>query len=304
MGRLFREFAIALAAAIVISLFISLTLTPMMCAHVLRRSDPERRPAWPARASEAVFQFGFRMYRGSLSWVVRHQPLMLLVTLSTIAFTVYLYGIVPKGFIPQQDSGRMTGQVQADQATSYASMQAKLRQATAVLQADPAVENTIAFMGGSGGRLGGAMNNATVFAMLKPPEERKINADALIARLRPQFARVPGALVVLQSVQGLRIGTRISGGQYQYTLQSDSVSDLNTWAPRVFQRLRAMTVITDVNIDQQNKRAADLTGDRLAIPLRAWELRRETVDRRHGFTIPSASGRLPRSIRNWRSSTW
>jgi len=253
VGRLFREFAIALAASIVISLFISLTLTPMMCAHVLRRPDPARRPSWPSRLSEGIFQFGFRVYRVSLGWVVRHQPIMLLVTLSTVAVTVYLYRVVPKGFIPQQDSGRMTGQVQADQAISFSAMQEKLRQATAVLQADPAVENTIAFMGGSGGRLGGAMNNATMFATLKPPKVRKVTAEQLITRWRPQFARVAGASVFLQSVQSLRIGTRISGGQYQYTLQSDSVSDLNTWAPRVFQRLRAMPDLADVNIDQQNK---------------------------------------------------
>jgi multidrug efflux pump len=147
----------------------------------------------------------------------------------------------------------MTGQVQADQSTSYAAMRAKLNQVTAVLQQDPAVENTIAFMGGSGGRLGGAMNNATVFLTLKPPEVRKTNADQVIARLRPQLARVPGAGVFLQAIQSLRIGTRIAGGQYQYTLQSDSVTDLNTWAPRVFQRLRGMPQIADVNIDQQNK---------------------------------------------------
>jgi multidrug efflux pump len=249
VGRLFREFAIALSSAVVISLLISLTLTPMMCAHLLRSANEQPRHGFAWRVSERFFQFVLRTYERQLSWVLRHQPLTLAVTLATIGFTVYLYIGVPKGFFPQQDTGRLSGQIQADQATSFAAMRQRIVQASDILRADPAVRNVMAFMGGRGG----ALNNASMFITLKPISERKIGADQVIARLRPKLARIPGAGVFLQAIQPVRIGTRIVGAQYQYTLQSDNVEELNQWAPRVFQKLRVLPQLADVNTDHQNK---------------------------------------------------
>jgi multidrug efflux pump len=253
VGRLFREFAITLCAAIAISLFVSLTLTPMLCSRLLR--DPSRVKRGIAyRVSERGFEWIRRVYERSLGWVLRHQPVMLLATLITIAVTGYLYVIIPKGFFPQQDAGKMTGQVQADQATSFGAMKDRVVQAASIIQKDPDIENVMVFLGGGGGGGGGAaVNNARMFLTLKPPPARKLNADQVIARLRPNLARVAGASVFLQSIQTVRIGTRIVGAQYQYTLQSDSVADLNQWAPLVFQKLKTLPQLADVNIDQQNK---------------------------------------------------
>jgi multidrug efflux pump len=253
VGRLFREFAFTLSAAIIISLFVSLTLTPMMCSRLLRR---ERRGGHGLlyRASESGFALIARLYNGSLRWVLRHQPLTFFVTLATIGVTMYLYVVIPKGFFPQQDTGRMTGQIQADMATSFGAMRVRTEQAAAIIQSDPAVENVMTFLGGGGGGGGGGgINNARMFITLKDISQRKDSADQVIARLRPRLGRVAGASVFLQSIQTLRIGTRIVGAQYQYTLQSDSIADLNLWAPQVFQALRSLPQLADVNIDQQNK---------------------------------------------------
>ncbi len=252
VGRLFREFAFTLSIAIVISLFVSLTLTPMMCSRLLRR---ERRGGHGLlyRASESGFALIARVYDASLRWVLRHQPLTFFVTLTTIAVTMYLYVVIPKGFFPQQDTGRMTGQIQADMATSFGAMRERSVQAASIIKSDPAIENVMMFIGGGGGGGAGGINNARMFITLKDISQRKDNADQVIARLRPRLARVAGASVFLQSIQTLRIGTRIVGAQYQYTLQSDSVTDLNTWAPQVFQVLRTLPQLADVNIDQQNK---------------------------------------------------
>jgi multidrug efflux pump len=254
VGRLFREFAFALSAAIIISLFVSLTLTPMMCSRILRH---ERKGGHGLlhRFSEGGFNLIARIYSATLRWVLRHQPLTFAVTLGTIALTMYLYVAIPKGFFPQQDTGRMTGQIQADMATSFGSMRGKVQQASDIIQSDPDIENVMAFLGGGGGGGAAGINNARMFITLKDIAERKdkANADQVIARLRPRLARVAGASVFLQSIQTLRIGTRIVGAQYQYTLQSDNVSDLNFWAPQVFQVLRTLPQLADVNIDQQNK---------------------------------------------------
>ena len=254
VGRLFREFAFTLSAAIIISLFVSLTLTPMMCSRILRH---ERKGGHGLlhRFSEGGFNLIARMYCATLRWVLRHQPLTFAVTLGTIALTMYLYVAIPKGFFPQQDTGRMTGQIQADMATSFGSMRGKVQQASDIIQSDPDIENVMAFLGGGGGGGAAGINNARMFITLKDIAERKdkANADQVIARLRPRLGRVAGASVFLQSIQTLRIGTRIVGAQYQYTLQSDNVSDLNFWAPQVFQVLRTLPQLADVNIDQQNK---------------------------------------------------
>jgi multidrug efflux pump len=253
VGRLFREFAIALCAAIVISLAVSLSLTPMMCSRLLRNYDADKH-GFLYRVSERGFEFMRRVYERSLRSLLRHQFVVLVVTIATITLTGYLYVVIPKGFFPQQDTGRMTGQVQADQATSFGAMRDRVAQAGKILQDDPAMENVMMFLGGGGGGGGGgAVNNARMFITLKPPGQRTANADEVIARLRPKLARVAGASVFLQSIQAIRIGTRIVGAQYQYTLQSDSVAELNQWAPLVFQKLRTMPQLADVNIDQQNR---------------------------------------------------
>jgi multidrug efflux pump len=252
VGRLFREFAVTLSMAILISLVISLTTTPMMCARLLRSHESERKHGWMYNLSERGFDAVLRGYDRSLSWVLRHQFLTLLVMLSTLAFTVHLYIAIPKGFFPQQDTGRLSGQMQADQATSFQAMRERMLQVVQTVMADPAVE-TLNASTGAGGWGGGGTNAARMFITLKPLEERKMNSDQVIARLRPNLQKIAGISLYLQSVQDLRIGGRSSGAQYQYTMQSDSVRDLNEWAPKVFHKLKTLTEIADVNTDQQDK---------------------------------------------------
>ncbi len=247
VGRLFREFAVTLSVAILISLLVSLTLTPMMCARLLRTPGEEQHGIL-YRVSERGFNLVLRVYGRSLQWVLRHQPLTFSVTLATIVVTVYLYIAIPKGFFPQTDVGTITGQIQADQASSFQAMRARVLLAANTVAQDPAVENVIAFMGG-----GGALNSGRMFITLRPPKERKLTADQVIGRLRPRLARVPGTNLFLQAIQVLRIGTRIVGAQYQYTLQSESVSELNQWAPLVYNKLRTLRQLTDVNTNQQDK---------------------------------------------------
>ncbi len=261
VGRLFREFAVTLSAAIVISLAISLTATPMMCARLLRPPGEERHGFF-YRVSEAGFDRLHRFYEKTLGWVLRHQPVTLLVTLSTIALTIYLYIAIPKGFFPQQDTGRLQGQILADQATSFQAMQDRVIQVVNTVMEDPAVDTLNAFLGG-GGFGGGSVNAGRMFVMLKPPSERKMSSDEVIARMRPNLAKIPGVSLFLQSAQDLRIGGRNSAAQYQYTLQSDSTKDLNQWAPLVLRKLRTLPVLADVNTDQQDKGlAANLVIDR------------------------------------------
>jgi multidrug efflux pump len=252
VGRLFREFAVTLSVAIVISLAVSLTTTPMMCALLLRSHQREQHGRI-YRLNEWAFNKIHRGYELSLRWVLRHQPLMLLVTLSTIGLTIYLYVIIPKGFFPQQDTGRLSGQIMADQATSFQAMETRVLQIVNVVMRDPAVDSLSAYTGGSGGFSRG-INTGTMFVTLKGLKERNnMTADQVIARLRGQTARIPGATLYLQPVQDLRIGGRGSAAQYQFTLQSDSVQDLNHWAPIMEGKLRALPEIIDLNSDQQNK---------------------------------------------------
>ena len=247
-GRLFREFAVTLAVAVGVSLVISLTTTPMMCALLLR-AQREQDHGRLYRASESVFQWSLRLYERTLVWVLRHQFLMLLVTLATIGVTVYLYVVIPKGFFPQQDTGGLVGTIQADQSGSFQSMQPILRQFVTVVGADPAVQNVVGFVGGNAGPI----NTGRMFVELKPLEERQISADRVMARLRGRLARVPGASLFMQVSQDLRLGGRQSGAQYQFTLQSDNIKELNEWAPRVLDKIRALPVLTDVNTDQQDR---------------------------------------------------
>ncbi len=255
VGRLFREFAVTLSVAIAVSLVISLTATPMMCATLLRPHDQEKRSRF-YQTSERGFAWIIGRYEKSLGWVLRHQPLTLAVTLATMAATIVLYAKIPKGFFPQQDTGRLTGQIVADQDTSFQAMQGKLGEfVTSVIQ-DPAVESANGFIGGSA-------NTGRMFISLKDLGVRKVSGDQVIARLRGKLARVPGATLYLQPVQDIRVGGRPSATQYQYTLQGDNSDELFQWAPRVLDGLRKLKELADVNSDQQNKGLqASLTIDR------------------------------------------
>jgi multidrug efflux pump len=247
VGRLFREFAVTLSAAIAVSLVVSLTVTPTMCAKFLRPARKEKHnPIY--RASEWAFDKTLAIYTHSLEWVLRHQPLTLLVTIATAALSIYLYVIVPKGFFPQQDTGRIMGSVQASQDISFESMKGKMSQFVNIVMQDPAVQTIVGFAGGNT-----TYNTGRMFITLKPLAERKITADQIIARLRRKLAVVPGATLYMQSAQDLTIGGRQSQAQYQYTLQGENLDDLNNWSPRLLQKLRTIPQLRDVNTDQQDK---------------------------------------------------
>ncbi|HEX5545035.1 MAG TPA: efflux RND transporter permease subunit, partial [Nitrospira sp.] len=247
MGRLFREFAVTLSVAILVSLVVSLTTTPMICARTLISQEGRTHGLW-YRLAERFFEGMRGGYARSLSWVLRHPRGMLTLTLATMVFSVYLYTFVPKGFFPQQDTGRMFGNIQAAQDISFQAMRQKLTQVVDIIKSDPAVETVTGFSGGSGNT-----NSGRMFIALKPLQERQLSVDQVIARLRPKLAEVPGAPTVLQAIQDLRIGGRVSSAQYQYTLQSVDLAELNTWAPRVERQLRQLSEIADINSDQQDK---------------------------------------------------
>jgi multidrug efflux pump len=246
VGRLFREFAVTLSVAIGVSLLISLTATPMMCATLLR-SHGEAKHGRLYNASERAFDWILRGYERSLAWVLRHQRLTITVTLATMVGTIYLYAKIPKGFFPQQDSGRLTGTIQADQDTSFQAMQQKLHLFVETVMHDPDIDSANGFVGG------GTVNAGRMFVSLKPREKRKASADQIIARLRGKLAHVPGATLVLQPVQDVRVGGRPSAAQYQYTLQGDNADELLQLAPQVYEKLRHLPQLTDVNSDQQNR---------------------------------------------------
>jgi len=246
VGRLFREFAVTLSAAILISLVVSLTATPMMCARLLRaRSDAQ--PGRLAQLNERAFTRVHDSYRRSLDWALAHGRIMLLVLLATVGFNVYLYTIVPKGFFPQQDTGRLTGNIQADQSISFQAMRDKLSNFVDIVRQDPAVDSVIGFTGG------GQRNTGMMFVALKPLAERELSADQVIARLRKKLANEPGANLFLQPVQDIRVGGRSANAQYQFTLQADGIDELRAWEPRVRQALRDLPQLADVNTDQQDK---------------------------------------------------
>jgi len=251
VGRLFREFAVTLSAAIAISLFVSLTTTPMMCATLLT-PDGDRHHGRLYRLSERAFDWVLRRYDASLALVLRHPRGVLLVALLTIAVNAYLFVVVPKGVLPQQDTGRLTGAIQAAHDISFQAMQAKLTEVIGIISDDPAVDNVIGFTGGGGGG-GATVNTARMFIALKPLEERRLSADQVIGRLRGKLAGVPGAPAFLQAVQDLRVGGRASNAQYQYTLQGEDVADLDAWAPRVAERLRTLPQLVDFSSDQQDR---------------------------------------------------
>ena len=304
IGRLFREFAVTISVAIAVSLVVSLTTTPMMCAWLLKAKDEEKHGRI-YRASEAVFQWVLNRYESMLRWVLRHQFLMIILTIATVGFTGFLYVIVPKGFFPQQDTSRLTGTIQADQDTSFQTMNGLLKQFAKTVGQDPDVVNVIAFTGGGGGGGGRATNVAQMYVALKDVNKRSViqshglvygflswlkshglpitqnllndsdrlaashhaSADDVIARMRTKLAGVPGATLYLQSVQDLRIGGRTSSSQYQYTLQGDNLKELNEWGPKVLHKLRELEgrVLVDVASDQQNSGLeSTVTVDRIA----------------------------------------
>jgi multidrug efflux pump len=251
VGRLFREFAVTLSAAVAISLVVSLTTTPMMCAALLR-VDNGRRHGPLYRASERVFAWMQNTYRSSLGWALRHPRFMLTLTLLTVGINIGLFIIVPKGFFPEQDTGRIGGSIQAGQDISFQAMKGKLAQVVKVISSDPDVTSVSGFSGGGGGG-GSTTNTGRMFISLKPFEERKASARDVITRLRKKLAQVPGAPTYLQPVQELRVGGRASSALYQYTLQGDNLDELNSWAPRMLRRLRELPQLVDVSSDQQDK---------------------------------------------------
>jgi multidrug efflux pump len=244
LGRLFREFAVTLSVAILVSLVVSLTTTPMMCAYLLKRR-PARRPGPLARASEGAFAALQRVYARSLAWSLAHPKTILLGLLATVAVNVLLYAVIPKGFFPQQDTGRLMGSIQADQSISFQALRQKQADFVEIVRNDPGVATVIASIGGGRGGSG------NMFVTLKPVRERNATADEVIARLRPKLAAVAGASLFLQATQDVRIGGRTSGAQYQYTLSADDLEELRAWTPRLQQALMQEPLLADVNTDQQ-----------------------------------------------------
>ncbi len=252
VGRLFREFSMTITVAIVISLVASLTTTPMMCA-VLLRAERDRAHGWIYRASERVFEVMLSSYRRTLVVALRHPASVMLILAAVLGLNFYLYAVVPKGFVPQQDTGLLIGSIQADQSISFQLMQQKLRQFVDIVKNDSSVATVVGFTGGGQGPGGGSTNSGTVFVSLKPQNERGLSADQVIGRLRGELAAVPGATLFLQAVGDLGPGGRSSNAQYQYTLQGSTSAELDEWTPKIVAALQAEPTLADVSSDQQNK---------------------------------------------------
>jgi multidrug efflux pump len=257
IGRLFREFAVVLSVAILVSLAVSLTTTPMMCSVLLAKKAVHGK--W-YQASERAFNRILKGYEHTLAWVLDHSLIVLIITLLAIGLNVFLYIVVPKGFFPQQDTGRLNGTIIADQSISFPAMQQKITQLAAIAKQDPGVDTVLIFTGGGGGT---TTNTGRVFISLKPLAARKSTADQIINRLRPKLAAVAGATLFLQAVQDVRMGGRQSAAQYQYTIQSADLEVLNHWSPILLKALKGIHQLTDMNSDAQNKGlAAKLVIDR------------------------------------------
>jgi multidrug efflux pump len=257
VGRLFREFAVVLSVAILVSLVISLTATPMMCSRLLKNLRDERH-GMAYRASERAFTALLGAYERSLGWVLEHSRLTLVVLALTIALNFYLFWIVPSGFFPQQDNGIVFGGIQGSQDISFQAMQAATARIVSIIKTDPAVQNVMAFTGG-----GGPTNGGFVYMGLKPRNQRDASSSEVINRLRPKLLSVSGASTFMQAGQDVSIGGRRSSAQYQYTIQSDTLQELVQWGPVLLQQMRKLPMLTDVNTDQQNSGLqAMLTYDR------------------------------------------
>jgi multidrug efflux pump len=246
VGRLFREFAVTLSAAIIVSLIVSLTTTPMMCARLLR-SKEELNKGWFYQKSEQIFEAVLAFYRRSLSWALRHGQLTMAILFVVICLNVFLYIIIPKGFFPQQDTGALVGTIQADQNISFQAMQRKLIGIMDIIRSDPAVGSIAGFTGG------GQRNSGFMYISLKPIRERKVSADQVMARLRPKLAHEAGAKLFLQSVQDIRVGGRSAGATYQYTLQAEDLTELRLWEKRIKDAFNELPELTDVNTDEQDR---------------------------------------------------
>ena len=248
VGRLFREFTATLSLAIMISMVISLTTTPMMCALILRPKKTAER-----KRRKGLLERSLGAYERTLGWSLRHGRLVMLALLVTIGLNVLLFTVIPKGFFPQEDTGLITGGIVADQSISFQLMKDKLGQLMEIVQGDPAVESVAGYTGAGSGGGAGATNTGSVYVLLKPLSVRKVSSDDVIARLRPKLSQVAGGRLFLQTVQDIRVGARQSNAQYQFTLQADKVSDLNEWGPKLLAELQHSPVIADVNSDQQQK---------------------------------------------------
>jgi multidrug efflux pump len=246
VGRLFREFAMTISISILISLAVSLATTPMMCA-VLLRGEPHEGHGRLYQISERFFDAMLNFYRRTLNSALVHPRSVMLILAAVLGLNFYLYDVIPKGFFPQQDTGRIVGIIQADQSISFQLMQQKLTQFVSIVKNDPAVETAVGFTGG------GQTNSGFMFVSLLPLDQRKVSADGVIARLRRAMAVVPGATLFLQAVQDIRVGGRASNAQYQYTLQGASLEELNDWSPKIAAALQREPNLADVNNDQQNK---------------------------------------------------
>jgi len=282
VGRLFLEFAVTLSVAIAVSLLVSLTVTPMMCAKFLRSADKEKHGRI-YRFSEKIFDTMLRLYSKGLKVVLRHQPLTLLITIATAALSIYLYVIVPKGFFPQQDTGRLQGAVQAAQDISFAAMKDKMTQFVGIVMKDPAVETIVGFAGGNT-----SANQGRMFVTLKPLAERKISADQVIGRLRRKLAVVPGATLFLQSAQDLTIGGRQSQAQFQYTLQGENLNDLNYWSPLLLQKLRSLPELREAT---------------RVFAVHAFHQLRQLVDRKRTEAVQLCQDRILRRLQTHRGET-
>ncbi|HXW83454.1 MAG TPA: efflux RND transporter permease subunit, partial [Candidatus Binataceae bacterium] len=247
VGRLFREFAVTLSAAIAVSLVVSLTTTPMMCAHLLRPGD-EHSTNWFLKMLEDGFDATQRGYQRGLDWVLRHRRITLGIFFATFAINIWMFVVIPKGFFPQEDVGRMFAFVVADEDTSFQAMQRRLVAFSKVLQADPAISHTIAFAGANSG----SINQGRMFITMTPLSERKISVYDVINRIRAKAAKIPGATLYMQAMQDLSIGGRLSNAQFQYTLSGDNLEDLNHWAPILLKNMRHLPEITDLSSDQEN----------------------------------------------------
>jgi multidrug efflux pump len=269
VGRLFREFAVTLSVAIAVSLLVSLTTTPMMCAKFLKPHSKEKHNRIYL-ASERAFDAMLAGYDRGVRWVLKHQRITLAITIATVCLNVFLFYIIPKGFFPQQDTGSLGGSIQGAQDISFEAMRLKLKQFSDIVLSDPAIDTVEAFAGGGGGS---AVNTGRMFITLKPLAVRKASADEIISRLRRKLTVVPGATLFLQAQQDIRVGGRSSSSQYQFTLSSENLDELNTWSPRVLEKLKSLSQLRDVATDQQDKGLeAELvidrdTASRLGIPI-------------------------------------
>jgi multidrug efflux pump len=250
VGRSFREFAVTLSIAILISMVVSLTTTPMMCARLLTVRHPGEVRAWFHRWTETAYEALLDLYRDTLEWTLRHSFLMIMVLVGTVVLNVWLFTIIPKGFFPEEDTGRLQGGIQADQTASFQRMSQKLREFTQIVQADPDIDDVVGFTG-AGGRGG---NTGQMFISAKPLSERKASSEQIIARLRPKLAKVPGAQLFLFPQQETpHAGGRVTNSAWQYTLQTDNLADLREWTPKLLDALKNEPALLDLNSDQQDR---------------------------------------------------